>query len=714
MKSFFLPAISLMNRLRFASKFAVISLFLIIPFGVSLYLFFSVNNHQIDFNQNERNGVEYNLPLKNFIMYVQDHRDKMDLYLKGNSSIKQDITSLQGKIDAVAKQIDEKDQKLNSALSVEDRWKKAKADWETLKGKAFDLTAEESYKLHTDLINNHLLALHVYVNDKSNLTLDPDLDSYYLMDITMFVQMPYSEKLDKARHEAMALASKGEITFSDKKELTSLTTEIQGLSDRIKGDIDIAVRENKSYLEQPVWKDRADVEPVSKDVEESTGATEAFLEAINGNLIDVDVPGITPEEIKALGNKAIEANFSLYDKASEGLDGILKARVDNYKNNNKIVMTVVIIGIPLVFYFYIAFSLSIIESASIIEQATLKIAEGDLTTKVDIRAKDELGQVGTAYNRMLEALNSTIASNKKLAVEVAATSKELAESVDQSARATEQVTMTMQGMAEGAEIQVRAADKSSQLMEEMAQGVQDIASRASVVSVSTVEAAKEAEQGNVLIKKAVEQMNSINVSVKNLSSVVRALSERSQSIGQTLEIITGIASQTNLLALNAAIEAARAGEHGRGFAVVAEEVRKLAELSAESVHQIATLNKEIQNDTVRAVDAMDEGAKEVNNGIAVINETGEAFQRILKGVRNVADEIQKVSAASQQISASSDEVKSAVVEMNRIARESVASAQSVAATSEEQMGTAENIATLADTMSDMAGNLQKLINTFKV
>ncbi len=714
MKNFFLPAITLMNRLRFAYKFALISLFLIIPFAVSMYLFFSSNNHDIDFNQNERNGVEFNLPLKDFIMSVEDHRDKMDLYLKGNSSIKQDITSLQDKIDVIAKQIDEKDQKLNAALSLEDRWEKAKADWKSLKEKAFSLTAEESFKLHTDLINSHLLALHVYVNDKSNLTLDPDLDSYYLMDITMFRQMPLSEKLGQAKQDAAKLASKTEISFDDKKSLTILTTEIKTFSDTVKGDIGIAVKENKSYLEKPVWKNRANAEPLKKDVEESTGATEAFLDAINGNLIDVDVPGITPEEVKALADKAIEANFSLYDKASEGLDGILKVRVDNYKSSNDMVIIIVIIGIPLVFYFYIAFSLSIIESASIIERATLKIADGDLTSKVDVRAKDELGQVGKAYNRMLEALNLTIASNKKLAVEVASTSKELAESVDQSARATEQVTMTMQGMAEGAEIQVRAADKSSQLMEEMAQGVQDIASRASVVSVSTVEAAKEAEQGNVLIKKAVEQMNSINVSVKNLSSVVRALSERSQSIGQTLEIITGIASQTNLLALNAAIEAARAGEHGRGFAVVAEEVRKLAELSAESVHQIATLNKEIQNDTVRAADAMDEGAKEVGNGISVINETGEAFQRILKGVRNVADEIQKVSAASQQISASSDEVKSAVVEMNRIARESVASAQSVAATSEEQMGTAENIATLADTMSDMAGNLQKLINTFKV
>lgn len=714
MKKIFMPAILLMNRLRFAYKFAFISLFLIIPFAVSMYLFFSSNNHDIDFNQNERNGVEYNLPLKNLIMYVQQHRDEMDSYLKGNTSSKNEIVELEDKIDDVVKTIDEKDGKLNEVLLIGDKWNKAKAEWMTLKSKAFSLSESESFEQHTAFINDYLLALHVYINDKSNLTLDPDLDSYYLMDITMFVQMPYSEKLNQAMFEAETLAAKNQVTFDDKKSLTSLTTEIKNLSDRIKGDIEIAVRENKSYLEDATWKNRSNVEPINKSVEESTAATEEFLKVINEKLIDSDTPGVTLEEIAGLAAKAIEGNFALYDKASDGLDGILKARVDNYKEKNAIVIAISIIGLPLVFYFYIAFSLSIIESASVIERATLNIAEGDLTARIDIYTKDELGRVGLAYNSMIESLNNTISANKNLAVEVASTANELAESVDQSAKATEQITMTMQSMAEGADVQVKAADKSSKLMEEMAQGVEDIARRASVVSTSTLEAAKEAEQGNVMIKKAVEQMNSINVSVNNLSYVVKTLSERSQSIGQTLEIITGIAAQTNLLALNAAIEAARAGEHGRGFAVVAEEVRKLAELSAESVHQIASLNKEIQNDTVRAAGAMEEGSREVKNGISVIHETGETFQRILKGVRGVADEIQKVSAASQQISASSSEVKSAVSEMNHVARESVASAQSVAATSEEQMGTAENISSLADSLSDMANNLRKLINSFKV
>ena len=714
MKSFFMPAVAIMNRLKFAYKFVLISLFLVLPFGVALYLFFSTNGSQLDFNQKERYGVEYDLPLKNLIMDVQKHRDMMDVYFSGNSSLNEEIQKLQSNIEKDIKAVDEKDNKLNAILSIEKKWSTAKTDWQNLKGKVFSLSKEDSFDQHTKIINDDLLALHVYVSDKSNLTLDPDLDSYYLMDITMFRQMPLNEKLNQAKHEAAELAAKDKITFEDKKKLTIMATEIQTFSDTIKSDIEIAVRENKNYLKDSKWKDRANIEPVNGFVEESTKATEDFLSVLRTKLIDAENPQIKSSEVNDAGTKAIENNLALYDKASDGLDGVIKARVDKYQKNNNIVIAVVIIGLPLVFYFYIAFSLSIIQSAAVLEHATLKIADGDLTSVVKIDSRDELGRVAQSYNKMLEALNKTIAANKNMAEEVAYTSKELAESIDQSSKATEQVTMTIQSMAEGAQVQVEAADGSCQLMEEMAQGVQDIARRASVVSFSTLDAAKEAEQGDVLIKKAVNQMNSINLSVDNLASVVKVLSERSQSIGQTLEIITGIASQTNLLALNAAIEAARAGEHGRGFAVVAEEVRKLAELSAESVHQITRLNKEIQSDTVHATEAMEEGSKEVKSGILIIHETGESFQKILKGVRNVADEIQKVSAASQQISASSSEVKSSVEEMNRVARESVSSAQSVAATSEEQMGTAQNIAALADSLSQMASELQKLIARFKV
>jgi methyl-accepting chemotaxis protein len=114
-------------------------------------------------------------------------------------------------------------------------------------------------------------------------------------------------------------------------------------------------------------------------------------------------------------------------------------------------------------------------------------------------------------------------------------------------------------------------------------------------------------------------MRLIHDTVQDLSKVIRGLGERSKEIGEIVAVITKISSQTNLLALNAAIEAARAGEHGRGFAVVADEVRKLAEQSAQSAQQISELITHIQKETLNAVQSMDQATKEVQSGLDVVD-----------------------------------------------------------------------------------------------
>ena len=127
-------------------------------------------------------------------------------------------------------------------------------------------------------------------------------------------------------------------------------------------------------------------------------------------------------------------------------------------------------------------------------------------------------------------------------------------------------------------------------------------------------------------------------------------------------LITTVASQINLLALNAAIEAARAGENGRGFAVVANEVRKLAEQSAESAHQIDALIKGIQEDSKQSVTSMDKVIREVQSGKELVHDAGNTFQMILHAIQHVAHKIQEVSAITEEISASSEEIAASVDE----------------------------------------------------
>ncbi|MGZ4107077.1 MAG: methyl-accepting chemotaxis protein [Tumebacillaceae bacterium] len=344
-----------------------------------------------------------------------------------------------------------------------------------------------------------------------------------------------------------------------------------------------------------------------------------------------------------------------------------------------------------------------------------QVAEGDLRVeKLPTKRKDEFGQLAVAVNGMVDNLHDLISSVNQTAAMVASSSEELTATTEQATMASEQITATIQSVASGAEFQLQGATESATAIDEMAIGIQKIAETSVNVAEVSLQSAQEAEQGNESIQHAVYQMGNIYQTVNESAASVQLLEQRSLEIGKIVEVITSIAAQTNVLALNAAIEAARAGENGRGFAVVADEVRKLAEQSGESAGQIAHLIEAIQQETSRAVGAMDEVIFEVKSGTEVVNVAGAAFQRILESAKQVADQIQDVTASSQEMTASSQQVAHAVDEVTRIARDSAVNAQTVAASSEEQLASMEEITSSSTALSQLAHELQEMIGKFQV
>lgn len=340
--------------------------------------------------------------------------------------------------------------------------------------------------------------------------------------------------------------------------------------------------------------------------------------------------------------------------------------------------------------------------------------EGDLTRELSIKTKDEIGDLSQSFNKMIGSLRSLIHQVRSNAEQVAASSEELTASAEQTSRATEQIAHTIQRVAEGTEHQVKSTGESSKAVQELSIGVEQVAGNAQSASSTAIHTSEMALEGNRAVQTAVTQMNSINGTIHQLAEVVKGLGERSQEIGQIVEVIGGIAAQTNLLALNAAIEAARAGEHGRGFAVVADEVRKLAEQSSQSALQIAELITAIQAETNQAVQSMESGKKEVEEGIGVVSKAGETFAQIQLSVQNVATQIEEVSAAAQQMSANTTQVVGSINLITEVAQESAAGTQEVSAAAEEQLASMEEIATSAASLSRMAEELQALIGRFKV
>ncbi len=309
-----------------------------------------------------------------------------------------------------------------------------------------------------------------------------------------------------------------------------------------------------------------------------------------------------------------------------------------------IIPLVTIVGLILSIIIGMTISRSVIAGIMAVKGVASKVANGDLREKVDIKSSDEIGELGDNINRMVENLS-------KIVDEVGVTSNELNTAVNEVASSAQQIS--------------DGAQQQSASFEELASSVQANAENASLANTVAQKTAEEAKRSGVKMEDTIGAMNAIEKSSKQISDAI--------------EIITDIADQTNLLALNAAIEAARAGEHGKGFAVVADEVRKLAERSAESAKEISDIIKI--------------STQQVERGVVLAKESGESLNKIVEEVTKIADQLQAISDATQEQAATMEE-NTSITEAN-------------AAASEE-------LAASADNMAQQAVRLKELVARFKL
>ncbi|MFC4305044.1 methyl-accepting chemotaxis protein [Cohnella boryungensis] len=342
------------------------------------------------------------------------------------------------------------------------------------------------------------------------------------------------------------------------------------------------------------------------------------------------------------------------------------------------------------------------------------MAGGDLTQKVELRSKDELGQLGADFNRMSDELRGMFHLVGDLSMSVGATSQQLTASAEQTSLASETIARSIEEVAAGSDAQNRHTRETANALAEISLGIERIANSSSAVSASAQEVQSQTELGNSRIAEAGEQMARVKDTVAETERVMAELQERSQEIGGIVAMISEISSQTNLLALNAAIEAARAGEHGRGFAVVASEVRKLADQTLKAAEQVSGMIHAVQQDTVRASDRMRQGAVEVEAGERIVLDCAKLFKSVGEEMQRVNGEIQEVSATSEQMNAGSQQVSASIEELARLAGEASDSSQNVASASEEQLASMEEIASSAAALSAMVQELLEKLSRFKI
>ncbi|UHA75084.1 methyl-accepting chemotaxis protein [Paenibacillus sp. 481] len=403
------------------------------------------------------------------------------------------------------------------------------------------------------------------------------------------------------------------------------------------------------------------------------------------------------------------AGYSVYMHIPE--DSITAA-VASIKTNVTIIVLLVSLAVIALAYFI---AQQITRPIIAVSNAAELISQGNLSLdELPVKSQDEVGRLTTAVNTMIRTLRSFIVQVNRTAEDVTTSAEELSANADHTSKATEHIAVSIQEVADGTEKQVKNVEESVRSIRDVAEGVQQIAANAQGVANSAMSASESAEIGNRAIQSVERQMESIHTTVNTINETVKRLGQRSATIDNIVQVISGIAGQTNLLALNAAIEAARAGEHGRGFAVVAGEVRKLSEQSGESTKQIAELLAAIQKETAEAIESMERGTQEVAVGIEVVNQAGESFNEIMNAVQSVASQIQEVTSYLVQMNTSTDYAVSQVHVITQVAEQSAEGTQSVSAATEEQLAAMEQVSSSATSLAKMAEDLQLHVRQFKV
>lgn len=670
MEILFKPIIKLFNVMNYRTKFIFIFFILFIPLSVVLYVSSANITEQIDFNAKERSGILYIKPLN---------------FLLEGVLFQEDVTPALQKMEQV-----------NTIYKDE---LKTEARWTELKNMM------NSPKDRTDFNQDKAVAnLIAYVGDTSNLILDPDLDSYYLMNSVVNKLPSVAIHLNRicAKLQKGGNGLPEQLNANERDELIRLITLVEIALEEENAGLEVIYRENQQIQEKQQLQDKTVIDQIKQSLQMVTKYVTAGNQEAGGRLMVKDV------------KDSIKATLALHEAHGNLLQSLIEARINKYAERRTAVLIAFAAGVLAFMYCFIGMYRNITLPIRQLRMLMADVQVGNLTAKCLVTSKDEFGILAKSFNEMVVGEYDIVKTVQEAAVTLSSNSQQIAASVEEVASASSGIGEFMDQLAKDIFQAQKIAGQTTQEVDALHSVVQGSQEKAEAAREQSLVTQSTAERGSETMEHLAQQMQSIQTTIDRASNQLQLLRDFTANIEGITKMIEAIAGQTNLLALNAAIEAARAGEAGQGFSVVAEEVRKLAEQTANQVTEVASVVVQITDNIGMVVNDIEIGKQETEKGCVAIKEADVAFSEVTSLMNINAMDIQQISDASKLISNECKSVLELIKSLEEYLFHPVEEAKHVRLSTHEIAEAIENVAQGSAQNHHTAVAMLEIIQKFKL
>lgn len=556
---------------------------------------------------------------------------------------------------------------------------------------------------------NDTQELILKIGDLSNLILDPEVDSYYQMEIVLFrVPSIYQNiAILKAMVRDEYLGSNANAKSLSSASVTKAVITVS--------NIELACKEIAKSYDKSVKSNQKYETEISESKELARRSCDSYLTELKNTFLANQIKPGTPESLFVTIHKGTEIAGTIQERSNVLLEKMIQDRVEllTWKRNFNIILVILSLAVSSIFVFLIFRSINDPLYQVLVKIDELSSGEADLTSALPEFGNNEIGKISISINQFLQNLNQIMnqlkmsvsesekVSNKlkKDAISVSDNATSLASVSEESAASLEELTTSFEIMFEFITNETKNIVK---ITEEMG-----------TIKKSIVNIENALIQLTELSSQSTELANSGNISIKNTDTTMTEIRSVTKEITGIVDLITEISERTNLLALNASIEAARAGDAGMGFAVVAEEISKLADKTQASVKSIKKLIEKshlVVNDgsnyVLEAVKSLSEIVGQSNRMNDAVNHLKDEMTTQTNSLLSVTNELNGLEEMAKTIELSSREQKKASEDMVNTVNTLSGSAQELASNSEDLNQVSQKI-------SEIATNIAMITNTFR-